>query len=807
MPPSNLLLKCLIAVVCFSSLSTAAVFRQVSNQQIPGTDGINPRKGVNMAGLDLELAVLWSKNLSNSNLSDANLTAASLWGANLTDANITGATISRANLGRVRGLTSAHLYSTDNYQSGDLRGVGLGSNDLTGWNFANKNLNGSFFESSTLSGANFTNANLSNAALQMSNLADASLSGANIAGANLRGTTSLGLSSQQVYSTSSYQNGNLQGIGLRGNDLNGWSFAGQNLTEATLASSNLLNSNFNQAIIEGANLSNVTDGGFHQQQLYSTASYRRGDLSRVALGGNNLAGWNFSNQNLTDTDFFRSSMQGADLSNSVITGMVLGEDMTAEQIESTTSYQRNNLRRVFFNGTDLSGWDLSGQDLSGAYLAYSSVRNTDLSDATIEGANLGVTSGLTRDQLYSTRSYREKNLQGVGLNELDLSNWNFSGHDLRDTSLVLADLSGTRLSDARIQGADLGLTTDRGFTYQQLASTNSFRQGDLSGVSLRGNDIRGWDFHDQNLSSASFASATIDGADFAGAKIVGASFENTTSKGLMKDQFYSTASYRERDLRGIRLQSNNLRNWDFSEQDLTNADFSFSNLSNTNFADSDLTGALIMPSRGTNLTGANLKNASLQGTKTDVSAAFMDDRTTYNQWTVFPNGFKPQEAGLLYEETALGDFDANGSIDVGDADTLVSMINGGFVSKSYSVTQMLDINYDQSIDNHDLSSWVKDVASTWYGDANLDGRFDSGELVAVFKADLYESEDTGNATWSTGDWNADGNFDSGDLVLAFQDGGYEQGTLAATKSVPEPETGLLVVLAAVSMFVLRRGAR
>ena len=65
---------------CFYSVSDGDIFRQISNQQIPGTDGVNPRKNANMSGLDLESAVLWSKNLSNANLSDTNLTGASLWG-------------------------------------------------------------------------------------------------------------------------------------------------------------------------------------------------------------------------------------------------------------------------------------------------------------------------------------------------------------------------------------------------------------------------------------------------------------------------------------------------------------------------------------------------------------------------------------------------------------------------------------------------------------------------------------------------------------------------------------------------------
>ncbi|MCA9198144.1 MAG: hypothetical protein KDA87_11420, partial [Planctomycetales bacterium] len=59
------------------------------------------------------------------------------------------------------------------------------------------------------------------------------------------------------------------------------------------------------------------------------------------------------------------------------------------------------------------------------------------------------------------------------------------------------------------------------------------------------------------------------------------------------------------------------------------------------------------------------------------------------------------------------------------------------------------------------------------GDANLDGRFDSADLVLVFTAGGYEDNVLQNSNWDQGDWNCDGEFDSSDLVAAFQTGGYQ----------------------------------
>ena len=46
-----------------------------------------------------------------------------------------------------------------------------------------------------------------------------------------------------------------------------------------------------------------------------------------------------------------------------------------------------------------------------------------------------------------------------------------------------------------------------------------------------------------------------------------------------------------------------------------------------------------------NLTGANLKNAYLDGT-VDLDSATVNATTIYNQWTVFPTGFDPVASGL-----------------------------------------------------------------------------------------------------------------------------------------------------------------
>jgi hypothetical protein len=148
-----------------------------------------------------------------------------------------------------------------------------------------------------------------------------------------------------------------------------------------------------------------------------------------------------------------------------------------------------------------------------------------------------------------------------------------------------------------------------------------------------------------------------------------------------------------------------------------------------------------------------------------------------------------------------GDFDANGTLDINDVNQLTTVIRNG------SNDVALDLSGDSLVTTADLNLWVHDLFGSYFGDANLDGEFTSGDLVAVFSAGQYEDSIPGNSTWSTGDWNADGEFNTSDLVTAFQDGGYEQGPRATVAAVPEPNSLFAWILGALSAVSLRRIAR
>jgi uncharacterized protein YjbI with pentapeptide repeats len=225
---------------------------------------------------------------------------------------------------------------------------------------------------------------------------------------------------------------------------------------------------------------------------------------------------------------------------------------------------------------------------------------------------------------------------------------------------------------------------------------------------------------------------------------------------------------------GVQLDSRGLAFANFDALNLSNANFELSDLTNARFLSSILAGA--------KLSGANLKNAYLKGE--GLASAIFNGTTVYNQWTVFPGGFDPASLGLTYLQSLRGDLDGNGELTGSDVDLLSQRLRDpGFMDWQSS---LFDLNGDSTIDRRDLETWVDDVRATWFGDANLDGEFNSTDLIQVFQAGQYEDSFEDNSSWATGDWDADGDFTTSDLVAAFQDGGYEHGRRAAVADTPEP---------------------
>jgi hypothetical protein len=142
----------------------------------------------------------------------------------------------------------------------------------------------------------------------------------------------------------------------------------------------------------------------------------------------------------------------------------------------------------------------------------------------------------------------------------------------------------------------------------------------------------------------------------------------------------------------------------------------------------------------------------------------------------------------LTAETA-GDFNGDGLLGIDDLTRLSTEIAAGNTDAQY------DLDQSGLVDLHDRQHWVTELKQTWIGDTDLDGLFDSTDLILVLAAGEYEDATAGNSGWSTGDWDGNGDFESSDLSAALSDGGYQAGFRAAVSAVPEPASCVMLVMA------------
>ncbi len=147
-----------------------------------------------------------------------------------------------------------------------------------------------------------------------------------------------------------------------------------------------------------------------------------------------------------------------------------------------------------------------------------------------------------------------------------------------------------------------------------------------------------------------------------------------------------------------------------------------------------------------------------------------------------------------------GDLDGDSLLSVADLDRLAELTRAGTPNEG------ADLDGNGTLDFADRVILVHDLLGTFFGDANLDGQFDSTDLIKAFQGGLYESPLDVLATWTTGDWDGNGRFESQDLIVAFRDGGFEAGPPLAM-AVPEPTAWYLWLAASLPAALLAQNRR
>ena len=146
-----------------------------------------------------------------------------------------------------------------------------------------------------------------------------------------------------------------------------------------------------------------------------------------------------------------------------------------------------------------------------------------------------------------------------------------------------------------------------------------------------------------------------------------------------------------------------------------------------------------------------------------------------------------------------GDVDVDGLLTAADIDRL------GQAIRENATDLVFDVDQDRRIDGRDHTFWVKEVANTYVGDTDLNGEFNSVDIVNVLQAGTFATGQV--AGWKEGDWNGDARFDRADIIAALQDGGYGQGPRDDIAAVPEPSGMLLFLVAIIAYSIALRTHR
>lgn len=191
----------------------------------------------------------------------------------------------------------------------------------------------------------------------------------------------------------------------------------------------------------------------------------------------------------------------------------------------------------------------------------------------------------------------------------DCSNRNLSWSNLSGYNLELVNLSGADLSETNLSGANL--------TGANLFRANLFKadlsEANLSGANLSRADLSGADLSEANLHEADLGKAILRFADLYRTKL-----DDTTQIDAKSWLVWEIVNYGA------------------VGRDLSGADLSFVDLTGTNLNEADLSEADM---EWGILRGANLRGANLSGTNLSM--------TRYNDITIWPIGFNPEEAGAV----------------------------------------------------------------------------------------------------------------------------------------------------------------
>ena len=603
------------------------------------------------------------------------------------------------------------------------------------------------------------------------------------------------------------------GVQFTGSNLTNANFNSATLNDTDFTDTNLTNANFTKATLTGADLSgaeirgakfaNAT--GFTSEMLCSTASYANKDLSGVYVSYVTIDGVNFDDVNLNDASFSYCTITNVDFTKTATPNFNL-------------SLYYSTISNVNFTGLNLD----NGNFATVAGITYG--EGVNFTDVILP---YNVMGQIPTEVLVQTWNYKSGNLElrlssNKRLNGLDLEGFrvssNFSRSSLQNANFKDADLTGSNFGSADLSGADFTDATinnvylDRSnFTSQQLESTKSYKQKDLSGVdmtrlniSFEGKDLSGFNLSNAKLEYINLKNAIFEDAIINDTRFYGSSTEND----ITLAQVMQTKSYKDKDLSGASFHYTIFENADFSGFNLQGTIFGSyaSNLfKNVNFTNADLRGA------GGQIEGGGWDTATFKNTilkDGSITALEMDSPDDY----ILVREYKyTDSSGTIYAKFAEGAsisgganliLDNNARLMVNEAVT-VNVEDGGIVSYDMDVANTEDESYIYVLEGGDLN-----LAEGSKLNINVDGDLEA--YTEYYKYILYaDNTSTLNdiyndilGLYENGDvyFTNDGEEFTGDWYL-FEKGKW---LVVSYTAVPEPAACAAIFGALVLAFAVCR---
>ncbi len=218
--------------------------------------------------------------------------------------------------------------------------------------------------------------------------------------------------------------------------------------------------------------------GVEEPDILKNIDFSWSDMSNAHLEYGVFVNCSFRGTDLSRTYMIGVQFENCDFTDAMINGSVAGF-LTKEELQTTASYKKKNFSYAMLP-SDLSDIDFSDFYMQGASFMFSNVRGCKFDNTVIAGSHIH--TSLTKEQLLSTKDFRERKVLGVRLIGVDFSDADLSRTNFTDCEFS-CNVKNADFTDAVISGCSFS-SKNLTITLSQIKSTWNYKTGNMAGVVL-----------------------------------------------------------------------------------------------------------------------------------------------------------------------------------------------------------------------------------------------------------------------------------------------------------------------------------